>query len=394
MMNEESYLLNPEKNHHEHSHRDDHISSSKVAKAKNKLLIATVLCTIFMLIELIGGYIAGSLAIMTDAAHLLSDVAGFLISLFALMVSEYAPTKELSFGFHRAEVLGALLSVVFIWFLTLGLVYQAVFRTRAILNHTLGEPINGEVMVVISGIGLLFNLVLLKIFHQGDHAHGHSHGLPGSEHSHTHGHGHGEGKSLNISAAYAHALGDLLQSIGVFLAGFMIWTHPADKYPHVQLFDPFATFLFSVFVLNSTKGVFKESVSILMQTVPRNLDAAEIYQGIFNLPGVVGVHHLHIWCLTPEKEHISLSVHVQVEDEKNMNTVLKIVQHYLREKGLTHNTIQLEVLEEKVCNVKICKSASEETLEVPMCDKYAEDCLASDNRCHKYASEDSIESKV
>lgn len=236
-------------------------SKNRIKKASNALWLATFLCGIFMTIEIIGGYIAGSLAIMTDAAHLLTDVAGFLISLFALMVADLPPTRQLSFGFGRAEILGALLSVVIIWVLTGILIYEAVARGKKILNGTQETPVQGKIMFIVAVIGLVFNLVLLKIFEATGHGHNHgvqshSHSMSfahehahnggehghenGSQHHHDHGtfdaehaekkrqiasqnnHGHGhkpEKMNLNISAAYAHALGDLFQSIGVCIAG-------------------------------------------------------------------------------------------------------------------------------------------------------------------------------
>ena len=117
-----------------------------------------------MTIEVVGGYLAGSLAVMTDAAHLLTDVAGFMISIFSLMVAKMAPTEALSFGFGRAEILGALLSVVIIWVLTGVLLYEAILRAQAILRHSQKIPVEGKLMFIVATIGLVFNLVLLKIF--------------------------------------------------------------------------------------------------------------------------------------------------------------------------------------------------------------------------------------
>lgn len=147
-------------------------------KARRKLSYAAGFCLLFMIAEVIGGYFANSLAIMTDAAHLLSDLAGFFISIFALWVSTRPATSRMSFGFHRAEILGAILSVLLIWLLTGFLLWEAVRRIQK------PQPVNGRLMLIVSAIGLLINIIMGYILYQADV--GHSHGLSGA-HSHSHG---------------------------------------------------------------------------------------------------------------------------------------------------------------------------------------------------------------
>lgn len=148
--------------------------SSANAQARRKLWIASGLCMTFMICEVIGGFMANSLAVMTDAAHLLSDLAGFLISIFALWLAQRAPTSRLSFGFHRAEILGALISVILIWLLTGVLVYEAAYR----IQHP--EDVNGKLMFIVAAIGLCVNFAMGAVLHQAGVPH--SHGLPGSDH--------------------------------------------------------------------------------------------------------------------------------------------------------------------------------------------------------------------
>ena len=154
------------------------------AAARKKLWVVSILCLCFMVLEIIGGFLANSLAIMTDAAHLLSDLASFLISIFALWLATRAPTSRLSFGFHRAEILGALISVIMIWLLTGILVYEAVQRIRE------PEDVNGKYMFIVASCGLGVNLLMGFILYQSGHEH--SHGLGGGGHGHSHG-GHGGG---------------------------------------------------------------------------------------------------------------------------------------------------------------------------------------------------------
>ncbi len=172
------------------------------AAARKKLSYAACFCCIFMVCEVVGGIYANSLAVLTDAAHLLSDLAGFLISIFALWLASIEPTSTLSFGFHRAEILGALLSVLLIWLMTGILVYEAVFRVRN------PEDVDGKLMFIVAGAGLVVNVIMGLIL--ASSGHGHSHGLGGG-----HGHSHGgetetkkpKAKSLGAAAAAATSYG-------------------------------------------------------------------------------------------------------------------------------------------------------------------------------------------
>mmetsp|Transcript_24053 Transcript_24053/g.38664 ORF Transcript_24053/g.38664 Transcript_24053/m.38664 type:complete len:285 (-) Transcript_24053:137-991(-) len=218
-------------------------------------------------------------------------------------------------------------------------------------------------MFGVAVMGLLVNLTLMFVLghehsHLGGDDHGHSHG--GGDHGHSHGGGHGHSDhhdeeagyqnadpgvpkkekhvNINVSAAYIHAIGDLIQSAGVCIAGALIWAFPNNH--NMQLADPIATFLFSLLVLYSTYQIVKVSLNVLMEGVPKNVDPAEIARCLLRIDGVVGVHHLHIWSLTVGEP--SLSVHLVVSPGASLEQVLSKAQHLLREKNISHNTIQCE----------------------------------------------------
>lgn len=342
------------------SFRSRRIPLDAAAKsAQRKLLLACACSLLFMAAEVVGGFLAGSLAIMTDAAHLLSDVAGFCISLFAIWATTLPASARLSFGFQRAEVIGAITSVLVIWVLTGVLVYAAVERFLECLEPNPKERVNGKLMFIVACIGLLVNLVLMQILghghsHGGSHGHSHSHShshgeKKHKEHGHSHGgdlenggHGHAHGKkekkekkkleNLNIQAAYVHALGDFIQSVGVCLAGGLIWYNPAW-----QIADPIATFIFSVLVLGTTVGIVRESVHVLMEGTPEGINPVEIELGLRALPAVLTTHDLHIWSLSAGLP--SLSVHVVADDS---DAALHEAQGFLLAHGITHTTIQVE----------------------------------------------------
>ena len=165
-----------------------------------------------MTVEVVGGVLSNSLAIATDAAHLLTDLASFMISLFAIWMSSKPRTERMSFGWHRAEVLGAIVSVLMIWVVTGILVYMAVLR---VIQQDF--EIDSKVMLITSGLGVLVNIIMGASLHQ----HGHSHGGGGG-----HGHGgedpeagHGKQENINVTAAFIHVIGDFLQSLGLEFGG-------------------------------------------------------------------------------------------------------------------------------------------------------------------------------
>eukprot|EP01132_Coremiostelium_polycephalum_P003831 gene3831-4772_t len=348
--------------HHGHSHNEEKqpLSKQKLGdltaerkRARLSLLIALVLTTIFMVGEVVGGYFANSLAIMSDAAHLLTDICAMLLSLFAMWVASRPPTSTLSFGFHRAEILGALVSILMIWGLTGALIYEGIDR---ILNPP--EKIDGMIMFIVGCAGLFINIVDAFILHWGAGGHGHSHG--GGGHSHGGGgHAHKKKKSkkdhsgikienvdskekkkkymnINLHSAYIHVLGDCLQSVGVMIASVIIWVKPSWK-----LADPITTFIFSVIVLVTTIKLLKQSIYVLMEAVPSEISVQQVKGDLHELEGVTEVHDLHIWSITLGKP--ALSVHLSIAEGANPDVVLQNANKLLSdEHSIAHTTIQIE----------------------------------------------------
>lgn len=298
---------------------------SSNAWARRKLLMAGGLCLLFMGGEFAGGFLAHSLAIMTDAAHLLSDVAGFLISLTAVWLAEKAPTAKLTFGYHRYEIMGAVMSVVLIWGITGVLIYEAINRFIDPPKH-----VDGKVMFITATAGLCVNLMMMKILHQdvGGSVHGHSHSHGG------HGHGaHGHGENINVRAAFIHVIGDLIQSIGVMIAAACIWAfgHKA------QVADPICTVIFSILVIFTTVNIMKQAVKVLLNSVPEHVQFDGVLEDLQAVRGVTSVHDLHIWAISSKT--VALSVHLLAHDATN---VLSAAQKVCKRHGINHTTIQIE----------------------------------------------------
>lgn len=389
---------------------------------EERLSCAIGLSLTFMTAELIGGILANSLAILSDAAHLLTDIAGFGIALAATIMSKRAPSVHYSFGFGRAEILGAGLSILTLWVLTGWLLMEAISRLFLWYFDEM-DPVDGRLMSIVAIFGVCINLCLALVFmdehegssfhsheghdHDHSHSHSHSHGgdkhahdvemaVPGDkkeytlllnardDHGHDHSHGHGHEKEgvyhgtcnssssshdhshdhhsgtrgggeqggagslspagvppdaprdLNMSAALAHVIADLIQSLGVVLAGVLIWYEP--KW---QVIDPLCTILFAILVLRSTSTLSKQVSNILFEGVPEHISYDDVREGLISVKGVRSVHCMHIWSLSSTS--VMLSCHLTVDTTiASPSSVVKEGKKICEGKGISHVTIQTE----------------------------------------------------
>lgn len=334
----------------EHCHSPDDVEVDTLAR--KKLIFASVLCLVFMLIEIVGGLLANSLAIATDAAHLLTDFASFMISLFSLWLAHRPPTLRMSFGWYRAEVIGAVTSVLLIWVVTGVLVYMAVQR---ILVEE--YEINATIMLVTAGVGIIVNIIMGAALQIGGVPHGHSHG---SSHGSDHGSpskdsdeergtdgfqspvstassatAKGTG-NINVRAALIHVIGDFLQSLGVFVAALIIYFKP-----EYRIADPLCTFLFSVLVLLSTVAILREALTVLMEGKPNSIDFRQVQGLLARQPGVYQVHNLRIWALSMDK--IALSAHIVIRPNEDAMHTLKACSRLIRSNyDIFELTLQVE----------------------------------------------------
>uniref|UniRef100_A0A4W6ERX3 Proton-coupled zinc antiporter SLC30A8 n=1 Tax=Lates calcarifer TaxID=8187 RepID=A0A4W6ERX3_LATCA len=306
-----------------HHAQEDREREKKVAR--KRLYVVSVVCLVFMIGEILGGYFAGSLAVMTDAAHLLVDFTSFVISLLSLWLSSRPATHKLSYGWHRAEILGALLSVFTIWLVTGVLVYLAVERLISD-DYT----IEGTIMLITSGCAVLANIIMALTLHQSGH--GHSHGGLSS-----HGHGHRLMQAnASVRAAFVHVVGDLLQSLSVLVSAIIIFFKPEYK-----IADPICTFLFSILVLCTTFTIMRDILIVLMEGTPAGVRYSEVREGLLAVKGVTAVHNLHIWALTMNQA--VLSAHVAIDESVDAQTVLReMTQACFSSYNFHSVTIQME----------------------------------------------------
>lgn len=268
-----------------------------------KALYASItIAFIFMLIEVIGGWIANSLALISDALHLFTDVGALTLSLVVLRIAHWPKTPSMSYGYQRAEILGALASALSLWALCGVLIYEAIMRLIT------PEPVQGPIVFVIATIGLFANLMMMRILHPS------------------------QGQNINIRAAYLHVLGDLLGSAGVILSGIILWW--TKWYP----IDPIITILFSLGIVYGSGKIIRESISILMESAPAGIKPEEIQKDLVQISGVQEVHDLHVWAVSHQK--IALSVHIVAE---NSHGALSEAHRIIESKyGIHHMTVQVE----------------------------------------------------
>lgn len=276
--------------------------SAHSRRGEKALIAALCLTVFFMIVEFIGGWMSNSLALIADALHMLADSGTLLLSLVIVWITQRPSNQKMSFGYHRAEVLGALGSGLLIWAMVGVLVYEAIQR--------IGSPpqVAGTTVILIAFIGLIVNLLTMKILHGPHH------------------------ESLNLRAAYLHVFGDLLGSIAAVISGVVIW-----KWGWMFI-DPLVTFLSATIILWSSWGLVIESVEVLMQSTPREIDLEELEKDLLSIAGVEEVHRLHVWSLSSEAK--AMSVHLVSRDH---DRVLSLAQERLDQKySIQHTTIQIE----------------------------------------------------
>lgn len=265
-------------------------------------LFTIAIAFFFMLVEIVGGILGKSLALMGDALHLFADVGALSLGWVVTLLLRRPATKSLSYGFQRAEILGALSSALLLCALCGVLAFEAIRR----LFHP--EEVRGGLVFIVAAIGLFANILMIKLLHSS------------KEHN------------LNMRAAYLHVLGDLLGSLGVLLSGAIIW------YTGWNLADPIVTLLFAVGIVYGAIKIIWESVCILMEASPPGINADEVFAALKALPNVEEVHDLHIWSLS-SKQH-ALSVHLVAKEPKScLNQTHKILEEKF---GIHHMTVQIE----------------------------------------------------
>ncbi|MFC5587849.1 cation diffusion facilitator family transporter [Sporosarcina soli] len=303
---------------HEHDHT--HGANKKV------LLISFFIIATYMIIEVIGGYLTNSLALLADAGHMLSDALSLAIALIAFKLGEKVASESKTFGYKRFEILAAVLNGVTLIIIALFIFYEAIERFAN------PPEVATTGMLIVSGIGLAVNILVAWIMMRGGDVE----------------------ENLNMRGAYLHVISDMLGSVGAIVAALLImffgwgWA------------DPLASVLVAVLVLRSGYYVSKSALHVLMEGTPQNVDLNDVIQTIEKTKGIQSVHDLHVWSITSGLN--ALSCHAVVDDEISIAESQKLlhkIEHDLGHKGIHHVTIQLESSAHKHDNSILCKVKAE-----------------------------------
>ena len=289
------------------AHRQDsHSHAPQDDSNARRLLLAFGVTAGFMVVEAIGGLVSGSLALLADAGHMLTDSAALLVALLAVNFARRPPSTRHTFGWLRLTTLAAFVNAIALLFIIILIVWEAVQR----FNHP--QPVAGVTMMVIAVAGLLANVLAFWILHRGS-----------------------EEKNLNVRAAALHVMGDLLGSVGAIIAALVIMTTGWTP------IDPILSVLVSCLVLRSAWSLLKESVNELLEGAPQSIDVATLKRNMRrSLPEVRDVHHVHVW-LVGEKPLMTL--HVQVVPPHDHDALLDRIHHFLEEHyQIEHATVQME----------------------------------------------------
>ncbi len=276
--------------------------------SKRNLFISILLNAGITIAEFIGGILSNSLALISDAVHNLSDTLAIIISYIAMLAGNKKSNLKKTFGYKRIEILAALLNAVVLVVISIYLFYEAYKR---FLNP---EPIGTKLMFIVATIGLAGNLISVLLLHK-DSSH-----------------------NLNVKAAYLHLIGDTLSSVGVIIGSVLIYFY------NVTWIDPLLTVIIGIIILRGTWGIIKETIEILMQASPTNLDLQKVKNSLENHTEIKNIHHIHSWRLSDNiihfQCHAELKNNLTIEKADQVRLDLENILH--KEFGIEHITIQME----------------------------------------------------
>ena len=296
----------PSPSAHLHAHHQGDAKHVHIAEGRSNtaLAVALVLTLLFAVVEVVFGFISNSLALISDAGHMVTDAASLGLALLAQLIAKRPPSARNSFGYGRAEALAAFVNGLAMLLVVAWIVVEAVQRFGA------PRAVAGQTVLIVAGVGLAVNLVVAWLLAR-DQA------------------------SINTRAALVHVMGDVLGSLAAIVAGAVIWLTG-----WMQI-DPLLSVLVSLLILKATVAILRESWHSLMEGVPQAIDYLEVGADLAQVPGVLSVHDLHVWDMSPGQP--ALIGHLRIRSLREWPKVLELVQQMLLDKhGIDHVTLQPE----------------------------------------------------
>ena len=289
-----------------HSHPHMHLNDA-VRRSTRRLSISLFLTLAFVFVEAVAGIFSNSLALLTDAAHNLTDVIALGLSWFAIRITTRPANERKTYGYHRVGILVALINSTTLVLISLGIFYEAWRRFSS------PPEVQSTVLIGVGLIAVIINIVTAMLVHKGSES------------------------DLNLRSAFVHLMGDVLSTVGAVVAGVIIYFTGANW------LDPLVSVLIGFLILYNAWDILRDSVDILLEAKPRDIDSTKLVQDVLSVDGVLGIHDLHIWSLTQNLR--TMSAHVLTDDmtigegADIQHQITEIVYHRY---NIAHATLQLE----------------------------------------------------
>jgi cobalt-zinc-cadmium efflux system protein len=309
-----------ESHHHEHDHDHGEVFHSHAPVGKMKL--AFFLTLLILVVELIGGYISHSLALLSDAGHVLTDIAAIGLSWYAMNQSKKPASEKFTYGYHRSGILAAFINAMSLIVIAVVILYEAVDRFQN------PQPVGSTWMFISASVGLVMNLYL--------------------------GLGLSKEDNINVKSAVLHMIGDAVASAGVIIGGIII------LFTGWYIVDPVLSVLIAFLIAFGAWKIVKQTVGILMEGTPKGITLEKVVEKIQSIQGVINVHDLHIWSITSGKN--ALSCHVVLNHEvsfQQSQDILRDIEHKLLHLGIGHATIQMEDEEHPHDDSMVCSTTND-----------------------------------
>ncbi|MDC8106366.1 cation diffusion facilitator family transporter [Chryseobacterium sp. PTM-20240506] len=278
---------------------------SAASKHKKNLLIVLSFSGAYLIAEVIGGILTNSLALLADAAHMLTDVVGLLLAFIAIKIGERKADSKKTFGYYRTEILAAVINAVVLLGISVYVLFEAYQRFKS------PPEVQSKSMLIVAGIGLLVNIAGMLILRKDSEA------------------------SLNMKGAYFEVLSDMLTSVGVMIAGVIMLT------TNWYYADPLISAAIGLLIFPRTWRLLKEAVNVLLESTPKDVDIDLLRKSLEQVPGVKSVHDLHVWSLTSGVN--AMSSHIVKDDTITQNQLLeKLTEETTSRFTISHTTFQIE----------------------------------------------------
>ena len=280
---------------------------------RKSMKIAFFLTLIFLLVEVAGGLLSGSLALISDAGHMFSDLLSLLVSLGAMTLALQLPTKERTYGYHRGEIFAAFINSLLLIAVSIGILWEAYQR---LLNPA---PVQSGLMLIVACIGLAVNLGVLFLLHGSN--------------------------NLNVRSAFLHVVGDTVSSLAVIAAA--VWI----SFTGQVIADPILSGIIAVLIVISAAKIFRETIMILLQFTPQSVDFDAVVADMTTVEGVDGVHHVHLWSLCSDINVLDAHVYTCEKDVEKIETIKQEIKERLKKYRILHSTLEFECYECKDCTL-------------------------------------------